>query len=52
MFTLEDYLHCVLEGQQTELVKDRENADVILTMAKSLDENAVSLVDSNFFLEC
>ncbi len=52
MFSLEDYLNCVLEGQQTELVKDRKDADVILTMAKSLDENAVSLVDSNFFLEC
>ena len=52
MFSLQDYLNCVLEGQQAELVKDREDADVILTMAKSLDENAVSLVDSNFFLEC
>ena len=51
-FSLEDYLNCVLDGQQTTPVKDRKDADVILTMGKSLDENAVSLVDSNFFLEC
>lgn len=51
-FSLRDYLNCVLEGQQAELVQDKKDAEAILTMGKSLDENAVSLVDSNFFLEC
>ena len=52
MFSLLDYLNCVLEGQDVTLVTDRDEADVILTMGKSLDDRAVSLADSNFFLEC
>lgn len=52
MFSLQDYLNCVLEGQNVELVETAEAADVILTMGKSLLNNGISLVDNNFFLEC
>lgn len=52
MFSLQDYLNCVLEGQNAELVETAEAADVILTMGKSLLDNGISLVDNNFFLEC
>ena len=52
MFSLQDYLNCVLEGQNAELVETAEEADVVLTMGKSLLDNGISLVDNNFFLEC
>ena len=52
MFSLQDYLDCVLEAQEAELVHQQEEADVILTMGKGLDKRSVSLVDGNFFLEC
>ena len=52
MFSLKDYLDCVLEAQGAVLTRDREEADAVLTMDKSTESNAVSLVDSNFFLEC
>lgn len=52
MFSLKDYLDCVLEGQGVELVESAEDAEVVLTMGKSLLDNGISLVDNNFFLEC
>lgn len=52
MFSLQDYLDCVLEGQGAELVESPEEAEVVLTMGKSLLDNGISLVDNNFFLEC
>ena len=51
MFSLQDYLDCVLEGQDTKIVDRAENADAILTMGKGLNEESISLVDTNFFLE-
>ena len=48
---MQDYLDCVLEGQDTKIVDRAENADVILTMGKGLNEKSISLVDNNFFLE-
>ena len=51
MFSLRDYLDCILEGQEAQVVGSPEEADVILTMGKSLDEKGLSLVDNNFFLE-
>ena len=52
LFSLRDYLDCVLDGQGVERVQSRDEADVVLTMGKSLSDNGISLVDSNFFLEC
>ena len=51
MFSMQDYLDCVLEGQDAIIVDRAENADVILTMGKGMNENSISLVDNNFFLE-
>ena len=44
----------LLEAKVLELLFPRllEDADVILSMGKSLSEKAISLVDHNFFLEC
>ncbi|MBQ8054247.1 MAG: hypothetical protein IJ198_10655 [Lachnospiraceae bacterium] len=49
--TLEKYLSMLFEAQEAEVVSSAEEADVILTMEKSAEKNAVSLVDNNFFLE-
>ena len=51
-FSLQDYLDHVLEAQQAEIVDSAEDADVILSMGKSLSEKGISLIDHNFFLEC
>lgn len=51
-FSLQDYLDCLLEGQQVQLVSRAKDAEVILTMAKSPEQRTLSLVDQNFFLEC
>ena len=51
-FSLEEYLKIIFEAQQTQLVAEKEDAEVILTMGKSGDARAISLADRNFFLEC
>ena len=52
MFSLQDYLDCLLEAQNAELVDSESEAEVVLTMEKGLSDNSISLVDYNFFLEC
>ena len=52
LFSLREYLDCVMEGQSAQYVQNLSEADVTLTMEKSPDKHAVSLVDNNFFLEC
>ena len=51
MFSLQDYLDCLFEGQRVTLTDTPEEADLILTMGKSSAENDLSLADHNFFLE-
>ena len=51
VFSLRNYLDSLLEGQETVLVSRREDADLILAMGKGMQENSLSLVDHNFFLE-
>lgn len=41
----------LLDAQQVQLVESEADADLVLTMGKGLQDNAVSLVDHNFFLE-
>ncbi|MBQ2956980.1 MAG: hypothetical protein IJE08_11025, partial [Clostridia bacterium] len=52
MFSLREYLDSVMGGQGAELVSSKKEADVVLTMGKSLLDCGVSLADNNFFLEC
>ena len=52
MFSLQDYLDCLLEAQDAKPVDSESEAEVVLTMEKGLSEKSVSLVDQNFFLEC
>lgn len=50
-FSLQDYLDVLLQTQRVQLTTSAEEADLVLTMGKSLLDNGISLVDENFFLE-
>ncbi len=49
-FSVQEYLQLLIEGQGAVLVP-REEAEVVLTMEKSSDPNAICLADENFFLD-
>ena len=50
-FNLKAYLDLLLASQHAVFVENEEDADVILTMEKSTKENAISLIDENFYLD-
>lgn len=50
-YTLYDYIGDLLAANHVTGTLDKDEADVILTMEKSSDEKAVSLLDNNFFME-
>lgn len=50
-FNAEKYIKYLMENQNSTLVDSKEDADVILTMEKSKDDKAISLLDENFFME-
>ena len=52
LFSLKDYLDCLFSAQEVQIVSEREEADLLLTMGKSTEKQGLSLVDHNFFLEC
>lgn len=51
-FTLDKYLELLFKGQYVELVDNKEDADFILTLDKSKEENNISIIDENFFMDC
>lgn len=42
-FSVQDYLDCVLDGQQVQIVERPEDADVVLTMARTSMKTASAL---------
>ena len=50
-FSVQSYINSLLYSQKARISKSKEDADVILTMEKSEDDNAISLLDENFFME-
>jgi hypothetical protein len=50
-FSVSAYIFALLQSQYVTLATTKEDADVILTMEKSTDEKAISLLDNNFFME-
>lgn len=50
-FSVYAYISALLQSQYVTLTTTKEDADVILTMEKSTDEKAISLLDNNFFME-
>jgi hypothetical protein len=49
--SMERYLAMLLDAQQVTLTHSPQEADVVLTIERSAQEKAVSLVDRNFYLE-
>ena len=50
-FTLRNYLDLLFKAQDATEAAGRDEADVVLVMAKPADENELSLIDNNFFME-
>ena len=50
-FSLGEYIDRLLYSQNCECVKTREEADVVLVMEKPMEENEISLIDNNFFMD-
>lgn len=48
--TLMTYLQMLLSTQGAKIVEDRDEADVVLGLAKSEDERHISLLDVNYFM--
>lgn len=49
--SLEEYLNMLFSNQEAVRTDSPEEADLILTIGKSTDLNALSLLDANFFLD-
>lgn len=50
-FSIKTYLDILCLNQQAEIVGTKEEADIVLTVEKGLEEKEVSLIDNNFFIE-
>lgn len=48
--SVEDYLNLMFMVQKAELVTDKEEADVVLSMDKQ--DGCISILDNNYFLDC
>lgn len=48
-FTIKEYVQYLLEAQGATVTEDKEKADIVLSVDKQ--ENSVSLLDENFFME-
>ena len=50
-FNLLEYLDTLIETQMATRVNTREEADIVLVMEKGVNENEISLIDNNFFMD-
>ena len=50
-FNLEEYLKVLMDVQGCEVVDNRDVADIVLTLDKGQEENSLSLIDENYFME-
>lgn len=50
-FSLLEYLNILLSQNNVEIVQNKEDADYIITLDKSLVENGISLIDNNFYFD-
>ncbi len=49
--SLQLYMDVLFNTQGVQVVENKEEADIVLTMGKSTEENGISLVDNNYFLD-
>lgn len=50
-FSVAEYLKLLSKTQNVEFVENKEDTDIVLSLDKTKDENNISLIDENFFLE-
>lgn len=50
-FTVSDYLKILVESQNIDVVNDKNEADYIIRLDKGEEENSISLIDENYFLD-
>ena len=50
-FNVETYLNYLAESQNITFVSDKDKADVILTMESATEDNSISLLENNFFMD-
>ena len=50
-FNLKVYLEDLFAAQNVEIVDEKENADFVISMEKTKEENGISLIDQNFYLD-
>ena len=50
-FNLRVYLNELMNSQNAVIVDKKEDADFVLSMEKTKDENGISLIDKNFYLD-
>lgn len=48
---IKEYLEMFLSEHSAKIVKDREQADVVIVMEKPVEKNEISLIDNNFFMD-
>ncbi|MCR5066590.1 MAG: hypothetical protein K6A14_00840 [Erysipelotrichaceae bacterium] len=51
LLNLESYLEMLLKAQGAQAVKEREESDLVLVMEKPENENEISLIDHDFFID-
>lgn len=49
--SLKYYVQKLLEMQNSIVVQSKEEADIVLSLDKTTDENNISLIDSNYFMD-
>lgn len=50
-FNVETYLKYLGDSQNITFVSDKNNADAILTMESATEDNSISLLENNFFMD-
>ena len=50
-FNVMEYINILIYSHRSSIVLNKEDADVILTLDKSLDSNNISLIDNNYFMD-
>lgn len=50
-FNVETYLKYLGDSQNITFVSDKNNVDVILTMESTTEDNSISLLENNFFMD-
>ena len=51
LFTLNTYLHMLLEAQNASVVKNKEEAEYVIQLGKAENDKEISLLDANYFMD-